>query len=97
MHTHHTPSRGNAAAMPSSTSGAPGEDERGMDFEIGVCDEGFNLFARIVMRGADGVRRIESNLVGMGYRPVSSGSSAQMRGCDLLMVRAPHEPVLAPR
>jgi len=87
MHTEHHSSCQPAVAHP----GFYCEDEPGMDFEIGVCDEGFNVFARIIMRGADGVRRIESDLVDMGYRSVTIGTSAQMRGCDLLMVREPHE------
>lgn len=76
----------------SRTPTFPEADELGPDFEIGVCDEGFNVFARITMRGADGVRRIQSDLVEMGYRSVSFGTSAQMRGCDLLMVRRPVAP-----
>jgi hypothetical protein len=62
------------------------------DFEIGVCDESFKVYARIVMRGADGVRRIESDLADMGYESVTIGTSAQLRGCDLLMVRRVVEP-----
>lgn len=65
------------------------------DFEIGVCDESFHVYARIIMRGADGVRRIESDLAEMGYRSVTIGTSAQLRGCDLLMVRKAAEPALA--
>jgi len=71
--------------------------EPGPDFEIGVCDESFRVYARIVMRGADGARRLESDLAGMGYEPVALGASAaQQRGCDLLMARRPvqAEPVL---
>jgi hypothetical protein len=63
------------------------------EFEIGVCDADFNVFARITMRGAAGVRRLQGHLAEMGYRPVTVGSSEQLRGCDLLLVRAP---VLAP-
>ncbi|HET8748311.1 MAG TPA: hypothetical protein VFM98_22135 [Ramlibacter sp.] len=62
-------------------------DESGSQFEIGVCDERFNVYARIVMRDADGARRLESDLAGMGYEPVTQGSGARQRGCDLLMVR----------
>ncbi|GAB3777352.1 hypothetical protein GCM10028796_56410 [Ramlibacter monticola] len=72
-------------------------DELDPEFQIGVCDEGFNVFARITMRGADGVRRIQSDLADMGYRSVSFGTSAQMRGCDLLMVRRPVTPSIALR
>jgi hypothetical protein len=75
--------------------GCPDEPE--LDFEIGVCDEGLNVFAKIIMRGADGVRRIESDLAGMGYRSVTTGTSAQLRGCDLLMVRRAAEPALSLR
>jgi hypothetical protein len=63
--------------------------ELAQDFEIGVCDESFHVYARIIMRGADGVRRIESDLAEMGYESVTIGTSAQLRGCDLLMVRRP--------
>ena len=67
-------------------------DELIPDFQIGVCDEGFNVYARITMRGADGVRRIQGDLAGMGYQSVTIGTTAQMRGCDLLMVRRPVAP-----
>jgi hypothetical protein len=70
------------------------EAELAQDFEIGVCDESFHVYARIIMRGADGVRRIESDLAGMGYESVTIGTSAQLRGCDLLMVRRQVEPAL---
>ncbi|MEJ8836052.1 hypothetical protein [Ramlibacter sp. AN1133] len=73
------------------------DSEAGMaqDFEIGVCDESFHVYARIIMRGADGVRRIESDLAEMGYRSVTIGTSAQLRGCDLLMVREAVQPTVA--
>jgi hypothetical protein len=63
------------------------EAEFPQDFEIGVCNESLQVYARIIMRGADGVRRIESELAGMGYESVTIGTTAQLRGCDLLMVR----------
>ena len=59
------------------------------EFEIGVCDADLNLFARITMRGAEGVRRLQGHLAEMGYRAVTVGSTEQLRGCDLLLVRAP--------
>lgn len=70
------------------------EAEFAQDFEIGVCDESLQVYARIIMRGADGVRRIESDLVDMGYESVTIGTSAQLRGCDLLMVRKPAQAAL---
>jgi len=72
-------------------------DAFGPDFEIGVCDASMTVYARIIMRGADGVRRIESNLADMGYESVTIGTSAQLRGCDLLMVRQAGEPRQAAR
>jgi len=70
--------------------------EFAQDFEIGVCDDSFRVFARIIMRGADGVRRIESELSDMGYESVTLGTSAQLRGCDMLVVRrAPQAPMQA--
>jgi hypothetical protein len=80
-----------------SDSGGYLPDEPELDFEIGVCDEGFNVFAKIIMRGADGVRRIESDLAGMGYESVTIGTSEQLHGCDLLMVRKPVAPALGLR
>jgi hypothetical protein len=65
----------------------PAPSGGGTEFEIGVCDPGFHVFARIVLRGADGVRRMESNLAELGYRALSSDSPEQLCGCDLLMVR----------
>jgi hypothetical protein len=73
----------------------PEGDAPGPEFEIGVCDDAFNVYARIIMRGADGVRRLESDLADMGYDSVSIGATAQMRGCDLLVVRRAPEPALA--
>jgi hypothetical protein len=71
--------------------------ELAQDFEIGVCDASMQVYARIIMRGADGVRRIESDLADMGYESVTIGTSAQLRGCDLLMVRRPVEAALGLR
>jgi len=65
------------------------------DFEIGVCDESFHVYARIVMRGADGVRRLESDLAEMGYQSVTIGTSAQLRGYDMLVVRKAAQPAMA--
>ena len=59
------------------------------DFLIGVCDESLNLFARITTRGAQEARRIQDNLADMDYESLSIGTSAQLQGCDLLMVRRP--------
>jgi hypothetical protein len=73
------------------------EAEFAQDFEIGVCDASMQVYARIIMRGADGVRRIESDLAGMGYESVTIGTSEQLRGCDLLMVRRTPEPGLGLR
>jgi hypothetical protein len=71
--------------------------EFAQDFEIGVCDASMQVYARIIMRGADGVRRIESEMADMGYESVHIGTSAQLRGCDMLMVRRPAEPALSLR
>jgi hypothetical protein len=68
--------------------------ELAQEFEIGVCDASYRVYARIVMRGADGVRRIESDLADMGYESVSIGTSGQMQGFDLLVVRKPQQPVV---
>ena len=73
------------------------EADFAQDFEIGVCDESMHVYARIIMRGADGVRRIESDLADMGYESVHIGTSEQLRGCDMLMVRKPNQPALALR
>jgi hypothetical protein len=77
-----------------TSAGSHTEDEFDQDFEIGVCDESFHVYARIIMRGADGVRRIESDLADMGYESVTIGTSEQLRGCDLLMVRKPVVPAV---
>lgn len=71
----------------------PAADAAGREFAIGVCDEAFQVYARIVMRGAAGARRMESDLVQMGFEPVSIGSSALERGCDVLVTRRAAEPV----
>ena len=70
------------------------EADVGHEFEIGVCDASFRVYARIVMRGADGVRRLESDLSEMGYDAVTIGTSAQLQGCDMLVVRRPLQPSL---
>ena len=76
---------------------APAAQDPGADFEVGVCDDSFQVYARIILRGADGGRRLESSLADMGFELVSSGSSERTRGCDLLMARRAAEPALALR